>query len=77
MRVALPEAGRKAVGRRFKAGKTTGEGDKRRAASVLGCSLKTLYNKLNSYARTGAPDHTRITATSLISTPYTGASASM
>ena len=53
------------------------EGDKRRAASVLGCSLKTLYNKLNSYARTGAPDHTRITATSLISTPYTGASASM
>ncbi|HEX7116692.1 MAG TPA: sigma-54 dependent transcriptional regulator, partial [Steroidobacter sp.] len=26
-------------------------GDKRRAASVLGCSLKTLYNKLNSYAR--------------------------
>ena len=30
------------------------EGDKRRAAAVLGCSLKTLYNKLNSYARTGA-----------------------
>ena len=28
------------------------EGDKRRAAAVLGCSLKTLYNKLNSYART-------------------------
>jgi DNA-binding NtrC family response regulator len=27
------------------------EGDKRRAAAVLGCSLKTLYNKLNSYAR--------------------------
>ena len=53
------------------------EGDKRRAAAVLGCSLKTLYNKLNSYARTGAPDHTRITATSLTSTPYTGASASM
>jgi len=25
-------------------------GDKRRAAAVLGCSLKTLYNKLNSYA---------------------------
>ena len=28
------------------------EGDKRKAAAVLGCSLKTLYNKLNSYART-------------------------
>ena len=27
------------------------QGDKRRAANVLGCSLKTLYNKLNSYAR--------------------------
>lgn len=27
------------------------QGDKRRAASLLGCSLKTLYNKLNSYAR--------------------------
>jgi two-component system response regulator HydG len=27
------------------------DGDKRRAASVLGCSLKTLYNKLNSYGR--------------------------
>jgi DNA-binding NtrC family response regulator len=41
------------------------EGDKRRAASVLGCSLKTLYNKLNSYARTGAPDRTRITSSAL------------
>ena len=30
------------------------EGDKKRAAAVLGCSLKTLYNKLNSYARTSA-----------------------
>ena len=30
------------------------EGDKRRAAAVLGCSLKTLYNKLNSYARSNA-----------------------
>jgi DNA-binding NtrC family response regulator len=30
------------------------EGDKRRAAAVLGCSLKTLYNKLNSYARDSA-----------------------
>ncbi|HLS81653.1 MAG TPA: sigma-54 dependent transcriptional regulator [Steroidobacter sp.] len=31
------------------------EGDKRRAAAVLGCSLKTLYNKLNSYARSSNP----------------------
>ena len=28
------------------------EGDKRRAADVLGCSLKTLYNKLHAYERT-------------------------
>jgi two-component system response regulator HydG len=41
------------------------EGDKRRAASILGCSLKTLYNKLNSYARSGAPDRTRITSSAL------------
>jgi transcriptional regulator with PAS, ATPase and Fis domain len=27
------------------------EGDKRRAADVLGCSLKTLYNKLHNYRR--------------------------
>jgi DNA-binding NtrC family response regulator len=27
------------------------EGNKRQAAEVLGCSLKTLYNKLNTYAR--------------------------
>ena len=27
------------------------DGNKRRAAEVLGCSLKTLYNKLNRYAR--------------------------
>jgi DNA-binding NtrC family response regulator len=32
------------------------EGDKRRAAAVLGCSLKTLYNKLNSYARAHAEE---------------------
>lgn len=30
------------------------DGDKKRAAAVLGCSLKTLYNKLNSYARENA-----------------------
>jgi DNA-binding NtrC family response regulator len=35
------------------------EGDKRRAAAVLGCSLKTLYNKLNSYARSNAEQHGR------------------
>ena len=27
------------------------DGNKRRAAEVLGCSLKTLYNKLNRYSR--------------------------
>jgi two-component system, NtrC family, response regulator HydG len=27
------------------------EGDKRRTADVLGCSLKTLYNKLHAYQR--------------------------
>lgn len=35
------------------------EGDKRRAAAVLGCSLKTLYNKLNSYARGSAEERPR------------------
>jgi len=38
------------------------EGDKRRAAAVLGCSLKTLYNKLNSYARMRAEDQDRTPA---------------
>jgi len=31
------------------------EGDKRRAADVLGCSLKTLYNKLHAYSRERPP----------------------
>jgi DNA-binding NtrC family response regulator len=39
------------------------EGDKKRAAAVLGCSLKTLYNKLNSYARENAA--ARASATSM------------
>jgi DNA-binding NtrC family response regulator len=30
-------------------------GNKRRTAEVLGCSLKTLYNKLAAYDRTDAP----------------------
>ena len=30
-------------------------GNKRRAAEVLGCSLKTLYNKLAAYQRADAP----------------------
>lgn len=37
------------------------DGDKKRAAAVLGCSLKTLYNKLNSYARENAAAHARST----------------
>jgi DNA-binding NtrC family response regulator len=40
------------------------DGDKRRAAAVLGCSLKTLYNKLNSYARV------RLAAERSISRPH-------
>ena len=36
------------------------EGDKRRAANVLGCSLKTLYNKLNSYARTEEEEKSKL-----------------
>jgi DNA-binding NtrC family response regulator len=52
------------------------EGDKRRAAAVLGCSLKTLYNKLNSYARLHAEERARAAANSSVhgvgSTPLAG-----
>ena len=37
------------------------QGDKRRAANVLGCSLKTLYNKLNSYARSEDEERAKLT----------------
>jgi DNA-binding NtrC family response regulator len=36
------------------------QGDKRQAANVLGCSLKTLYNKLNSYARSEEEDRAEL-----------------
>jgi DNA-binding NtrC family response regulator len=36
------------------------EGDKRRAANVLGCSLKTLYNKLKSYARSEEDEKSKL-----------------
>jgi DNA-binding NtrC family response regulator len=35
------------------------QGNKRRAADALGCSLKTLYNKLNGYAQTRAQGYPR------------------
>jgi DNA-binding NtrC family response regulator len=35
------------------------QGNKRRAADALGCSLKTLYNKLNGYAQTRAKGYPR------------------
>jgi len=46
------------------------EGDKRRTAAVLGCSLKTLYNKLNSYARTHS--NPPVQAGSVGSSPFAG-----
>jgi DNA-binding NtrC family response regulator len=33
-------------------------GNKRRAADALGCSLKTLYNKLNGYSQNQECAHT-------------------
>jgi DNA-binding NtrC family response regulator len=48
------------------------EGDKRRAAAVLGCSLKTLYNKLNSYARERADGAPRVVGHPVGSAPLTG-----
>jgi DNA-binding NtrC family response regulator len=35
------------------------QGNKRRAADALGCSLKTLYNKLNEYAQTHAKGYSQ------------------
>jgi DNA-binding NtrC family response regulator len=35
------------------------QGNKRRAADALGCSLKTLYNKLNEYAKAHAKGYSR------------------
>jgi DNA-binding NtrC family response regulator len=49
------------------------EGDKRRAAAVLGCSLKTLYNKLNSYARSNAEAKARAPIHAGGGQPLTGA----
>jgi DNA-binding NtrC family response regulator len=46
------------------------EGDKRRAAAVLGCSLKTLYNKLNSYARERAPRSVPMGSAPLTGAPF-------
>jgi DNA-binding NtrC family response regulator len=48
------------------------EGDKRRAAAVLGCSLKTLYNKLNSYARERAEEGRHAAAVHRVGSPLTG-----
>jgi DNA-binding NtrC family response regulator len=49
------------------------EGDKRRAAAVLGCSLKTLYNKLNSYARSNAEERARASIQPVGAPPLSGA----
>ncbi|HTQ35770.1 MAG TPA: sigma-54 dependent transcriptional regulator [Steroidobacteraceae bacterium] len=53
------------------------DGNKRHAAQVLGCSLKTLYNKLHAYAATdargqpapGASDQARLTPASAGAVP--------
>jgi DNA-binding NtrC family response regulator len=49
------------------------QGDKRRAANVLGCSLKTLYNKLNSYSRSEEDEKAKLT---FVPTSLTPAAAS-
>jgi two-component system response regulator AtoC len=49
------------------------DGDKKRAAAVLGCSLKTLYNKLNSYARENAAARARQPTPSHIAGPLSSA----
>jgi DNA-binding NtrC family response regulator len=48
------------------------QGDKRKTANVLGCSLKTLYNKLNSYARLHSEDAIRRVSMGRTSTPSIG-----
>jgi len=53
------------------------QGDKRRAASVLGCSLKTLYNKLNSYARAEEAEKTKLAFVPTALTPATASSSSL
>jgi transcriptional regulator with PAS, ATPase and Fis domain len=45
------------------------QGNKRRAADALGCSLKTLYNKLNAYAQTHASGYSRPRATAYSPSP--------
>lgn len=53
------------------------QGDKRRAANVLGCSLKTLYNKLNSYARSEEEDKAKLAFVPTALTPAAAGSASL
>lgn len=52
-------------------------GDKRRAAAVLGCSLKTLYNKLNSYARAREEEQMQPAPVRPMAAPLSGLSVPM